>query len=159
MNRARILSFAILLAVLCAPVVLAADPPANNMDILREKLRADKKLLVAANMQLTESEAKAFWPVYDSYQAELATVAERLKKTVNMYADAWNARNITDEMAKKLVADMMAIDETMVQQRKELLPKLHAVLPPVKVMRYLQIENKIMALIRYDLSQGVPLAP
>ncbi len=159
MNRVRILSFAILLAVLCAPVVLAAEPPANNMDILREKLRADKKLLVATNMQLTENEAKAFWPVYDAYQAELAKVGERLKKAVNMYADAWNARNITDETAKKLVADMMAIDETMLQQRKELLPKLQAALPPVKVMRYLQIENKIMALIRYDVSQGVPLAP
>jgi hypothetical protein len=32
---------------------------ADNMQILREKIKADKKLLVAANMGLTESEAKA----------------------------------------------------------------------------------------------------
>ncbi len=40
------------------------------MQILREKIRADKKLLVAENMQLTEAEAKAFWPVYDQYLYE-----------------------------------------------------------------------------------------
>jgi hypothetical protein len=44
---------------------LAQDKPADNMQVLREKVRADKKLFVAANMELSESEAKAFWPVYE----------------------------------------------------------------------------------------------
>lgn len=157
MRCVRIFSLAILLAVLCAPIVLAADPPASNMDILRDKIKADKKLVVATNMQLTESEAKAFWPVYDAYQAELAKIADRLKTTIRMYADAWNAQNVTDEAAKKLVADMIALDDAQRQLRKDMLPKLQAALPPVKVMRYLQIENKIFALILYDLAQGVPL--
>jgi hypothetical protein len=39
----------------------------DNMQILRDKIKADKKLLVAANMELTESEAKGFWPVYEEY--------------------------------------------------------------------------------------------
>ena len=47
---------------------LSQDKPADNMQILLEKVKADKKLLVAANMELTESEAKGFWPVYEGYQ-------------------------------------------------------------------------------------------
>ena len=47
----------------------AQDAPANNMDILKEKLSADKKLLVAANMGLTESEASAFWPKYEEFSS------------------------------------------------------------------------------------------
>ena len=43
----------------------AQDKPADNMQILRDKVRADKKLLVATNMELTESETKDFWPIYD----------------------------------------------------------------------------------------------
>jgi len=44
----------------------AQDTSADmNMQILRDKLKADKKVLVAANMQLTDSEAKVFWPIYD----------------------------------------------------------------------------------------------
>ena len=41
------------------------------MQVLREKLKADKKLVVAANMDLKEAEAKGFWPIYDEYQKEL----------------------------------------------------------------------------------------
>ena len=47
------------------------DGASMNMQILRDKIRADKKLVVAQNMPLTDSEASAFWPIYDAYQADL----------------------------------------------------------------------------------------
>ena len=40
-----------------------SDKPADNLQIIHEKLKADKKLIVAKYMELTESEAKKFWPV------------------------------------------------------------------------------------------------
>jgi hypothetical protein len=43
---------------------------ANNMEILREKIPADKKLVVAANIDLTAAEAKALWPLYQEYQTK-----------------------------------------------------------------------------------------
>ncbi|MGH7479724.1 MAG: hypothetical protein ACREJ8_09100, partial [Candidatus Methylomirabilales bacterium] len=64
------ITIALLLGLLALPV-LAQDKPADTMQILREKIQADKKLLVAANMGLTEKEAQAFWPVYESYQKDL----------------------------------------------------------------------------------------
>ncbi|MGZ6275097.1 MAG: hypothetical protein ACXWMI_03175, partial [Syntrophales bacterium] len=48
--------------------VCAQDKPADTNQLVREKLQADKKLFIAENMQLSEAEAKAFWPVYESYQ-------------------------------------------------------------------------------------------
>jgi len=51
--------------------------PADNMEIVKEKVRADKKLLIATNMDLTESEANAFWLVYEAYQAELGKLRDR----------------------------------------------------------------------------------
>ena len=42
------------------------DKPASNLAIIHEKLKADKKLIVAKYMELTESEAKKFWPVFRS---------------------------------------------------------------------------------------------
>jgi hypothetical protein len=52
----------------------AQDKPADNMQILRDKLKADKKLVVATNMELTESEAKGFWPIYEQYQKDLQKI-------------------------------------------------------------------------------------
>ena len=54
------------------------DKPANNKEIVHEKLKADKKLIVGKYMDLTESEAKNFWPVYDEYQKDLQQIHERM---------------------------------------------------------------------------------
>jgi hypothetical protein len=158
MHPVRIVSLVFLLAALGGAFVLAADKPADNWNILRDKLKADKKLVVADNLELTQTEADAFWPVYGAYQAELARLNERIKKAVLLYADAWNNANVTDETARYLVAEMLAIDEVELQLKKALAPKVQKVLPPLKAMRYLQIENKVRTIARYDLMEIVPLA-
>ena len=133
--------------------------PADNMQILRDKVKADKKLLVASNMELTESEAKAFWPVYDQYQKDLGAINERIVKMIKSYADAYNAKAMTDDGAKKLTAEFVAIEKAETAMKESYVPKLSKVLPPRKVARYLQIENKIRALVKYDLAGQIPLVP
>jgi len=140
-----------------AQPAMTEDKPADDMQIIREKLAADKKLLVSDNMKLTESEAKAFWPVYDAYQKDLEAINQRLKKTVETYAKAYNADSVTDGIAKGLISDYMSIEEDEVKLKKTYVPKLFAVLPATKVARYLQIETKIRALMRFDMSRSIPL--
>jgi hypothetical protein len=41
--------------------------------------------------------------------------------------------------------------------RREYAEKLSRVLPATKVARYLQMESKIRALIKYDLAANIPL--
>jgi hypothetical protein len=126
---------------------------------MREKVKADKKLVVASNMELTESEAKAFWPVYDQYQKDLGAINERMVKMIKSYADAYNAKSMTDDGAKKLTDEFIAIEKAETAMKESYVPKLSKVLPPRKVARYLQIENKIRALVKYDLAGQIPLIP
>ena len=128
-----------------------------NMQILRDKVKADKKLLVAANMELTDAEAKGFWPVYEAYQKDLQSLNERLKKAILSYADAYNNKTLTDEKAKQLADEAIAIDEKEIQMRKACAAKLAPILPGKKAARYLQIENKVRAALRYELAGGIPL--
>jgi hypothetical protein len=60
-------------------------------------------------------------------------------------------------MAKKLYEEVLAIDEDEVKMRKAYAMKLAGVLPGKKAARYLQIENKIRALLRYELAAEIPL--
>ena len=88
-------------SVAVAALVLAIAAPASaqtapagsttNMDILVAKIKADKKLLVAQTVGLTDAEGKAFWPVYDACQAELETINKRLKSGIEGYAKDYNA--------------------------------------------------------------------
>ena len=80
-------------------LALAQTPGTTDMDILRQKIKADKKLVVAENLKLTEAEGAKFWPVYDAYQKEIQQINERLKAVVLAYADAYNKGPVTDAAA------------------------------------------------------------
>ena len=156
-SRHHFLALALLAALPWAFPAQSQDKPANNMEILREKLKADKKLLVATNMELTESEAKNFWPVYDDYQKELQKINQRMVTMLESYADDYRKKSLTDEKAKKLMDEALAIDQAEANLKSSYAPKLSKALPVIKVVRYLQIENKIRAVVRYDIASGVPL--
>ena len=157
-KKTPIVAAAIVLMLLgIAPLRAAQDKPADNMQILRDKLKADKKLLVASNMELTESEAKGFWPIYDEYQKELQKINQRMGKVLESYADDNRRKSLTDDKAKKLIDEAVSIEQAEANIKSTFAPKLSKVLPVKKVVRYLQIENKIRAVVRYDLAQGVPL--
>jgi hypothetical protein len=140
-----------------APLSFAQDKRANNMEILRDKLRADKKFVVASNMELTESEAKNFWPIYDEYQKDLQNINRRIVAVLESYAADFKSESLTDDKAKKLIDEALAIDQAEANLKSTYAPKLGKALPVRKVARYLQIENKIRAVVKYDLAQGVPL--
>ena len=155
------LQLVLLLTVIAfASPALAQDRPAdNNMQILAEKVRADKKLVVAVNMELSEAEGKVFWPIYDAYQKELQALNDRTGKTILAYADAYNKKALTDDLAKRLTNEALAIDQDELTLRKTYAAKLNSVLPAIKTARYIQIENKIRAALRYELAAGIPLVP
>jgi len=137
--------------------VVSQDKPADNMQILRDKVKADKKLLVAANMELTESEAKGFWPVYEEYQKKLTAINRRIGKLIESYAADYRANTLTDEKAQKLIDELVAIEKADGGLQASYAPKLSKALPPKKVARYLQIENKIRAALKYELAANIPV--
>lgn len=153
MKHLQIVLFA-LVALFAMP---AAAQTASDMQILAQKIKADKKLVVAANMQLTEDEAKGFWPVYDAYQKDLASLNQQLVGVVKNYADVYNKGAVPDATAKKLMNDYLAVEERELKMKRSYVPRLEKVIPGTKVARYMQIENKIRAIVKFDLASQIPL--
>jgi hypothetical protein len=131
------------------------DAPADTMQIVHEKIQADKKLLVAENLKLTDKEAKAFWPVYESYQKDLIKLRERMLKNISDYEA--NFDKMTDDLAKKVLTEYLAIEGDRQKLRQFYLPKFEKALPYKKVMRYYQLENKISAVVNYEAAKLIPL--
>jgi len=134
-----------------------ADKPASNLEIIHEKLKADKKLIVAKYMDLTESEAAKFWPVYEEYQKDLQGSNEKLRKLLESYAADYRNKSMTDEKAKKLLDEWIVVEQEEGTRRSNFAPKVLRVLPPKKAARYLQIENEYRILLRYEIAAAVPL--
>ena len=134
---------------------LAQDKPADNMQIVREKVKADKKLFVAEVMNLTESEAKAFWPIYDNYQKGLTQIYDRTMLVIRDYHD--NYQSMSNEAAKRLTNELLAIEMDHHNLKESYLPLFSGALKDVKAARYYQLENKISAAINYDAASNIPL--
>jgi len=146
---------AILLGYLALGVAIAQDKPADTMDVLREKVRTDKKLVLAAALDLTESEAKGFWPVYNAYQSDMIAHHDWVLRFIEGYASGY--QTMTDESAAKLLTDFLSLETKYVDLLKSHRPHFQKVLPAKKVARLYQIENKVRALVYYELAREIPL--
>jgi len=139
-----------------ALTAFAQQTSQGTMDSVRDSLKAQKRAFVAVNMQLTDAEDAKFWPVYDSYQKDLGKINEKIAAMIVDYAK--NYETLTDGKANQLLRTNLALDRDLLKLRESYLAKFSAVLPQKKVARYYQLENKIQAVIRFDLADRIPLA-
>ena len=145
----------IMLALLLLPLhTMAAED--DDRELAREAIQANKKLVVSANMNLNTNEKEGFWAVYEDYQKDLEKILERTVALIEDYAV--NFENLSDKKAKELLNSHLKIEADTVKLKKSYLRKFQKVLPAQKVVRYYQIENKIEAIIDYDLVDKIPLA-
>ncbi len=151
-----LIAFGSALACLACGVAIGQDKPADSMDTLREQLRTDKRAVVATVLDLSESESKVFWPVYNAYQSDMVAHYDRLLKLLDTYARNYDA--LTDETATSLLKQYLALERDHVALLTAYLPRFGKVLPPKKVAKLYQVENKARALVNYELARGIPLA-
>ena len=52
--------------------------PWTALQQVQVDLKADRQAVVAANLPLTEGEARAFWPVYKDYRGEIEKIGQRV---------------------------------------------------------------------------------
>ncbi len=122
---------------------------------VRGQLQADRQVVVAANLGLTEAEGKVFWPLYRDYRAELAKLGDRMSTLILDYAK--NYEKMTDEQAKKMLAESLAIQKDETAVKLAWVPKFEKVLPAKKVARFYQIENKLDLIVRLAMAKDIPL--
>jgi len=152
----RIFIIMALALILCASGLpgLAQEKPADDMQLVSEKVKADKKLFVAQTMQLTDSEAKAFWPIYENYQKGLTKIHDHTLLLIRDYAS--NQQSMSDAVAKRLTIRLLAIGADHQKLKTSYLHLFRGALSDVKVARYYQLENKIAAAIDYELAKQIP---
>ena len=135
-----------------------AAPPsddASSLATLRREVRQDKRGVIERGLDLTPAEAKRFWPLYNRYQRDLDRIIDRQNRAVLDYIEA--DTSITDANARRIAAEMMKADSDEQRLRETQLRKFLSVLPAKKAVRYMQLENRIRMVVRYDITEQLPL--
>jgi len=133
----------------------AALPPPSELQVLVETLRANRAGLVAVNLGLSAEEAAKFWPIYARYQKDLAVPGDRMAAIVEDYIE--NFRTLPDDKALQLVEGYTAAEAERLEIRSAYMAEMAKVLPGRTVARFFQIENKMDAVLRYDLAATIPV--
>ena len=154
MRYSKMLCVAVVGLVLLA-ATSRADQTTTEMDAVRDAIRANRKAVVTANLNLTDEEATKFWPLYEEYLKELNALQDRLAKVVEQYAKQYET--LSDDEASNLTAAYVLEEEQRAKLRHTYLPRFATVLPGKTLARLYQVENKFDAVARYELAAAIPL--
>jgi hypothetical protein len=136
----------------CAQVT---GSPNDDTQILISQIQSDKRAVVLQAMAMSDAEVKAFTPIYDSYQAENKVLFQKASDLIDKYAS--NYDSMTDAAAKDILKDVLKLKDDRQSLLKSYAKKFGKVLPATKVLRWVQIENKLNAVLDAQAARIIPL--
>jgi regulator of sigma D len=136
---------------LCLPV--RADEA--SIEAVQSAIRSNRKALIAVNLGLTDDESAKFWPVYDRYQKEMNAVGDRQSAVIQDYISTF--KDVSNEKALQLMESYLTTDADRLAIRRAYVDDFAGCMPGRKVARFYQLENKIDAVIRYELAAQIPI--
>jgi Spy/CpxP family protein refolding chaperone len=158
----------LLLALLLATTsAFAGGPPAltpqesrafEQMQAFQAEIGHDKRAFVDQQLGLSPQAAARFWPVYDAHQVGLEALNRRRLDNLVAYAQAWNAGPLNDATARTLARDALDIEQDEAELLARTFNAASKALSPAQAVRYLQIEAKVRAVVRFEQAAHVPLA-
>ncbi|MFZ1167323.1 MAG: hypothetical protein WAO04_09030 [Candidatus Sulfotelmatobacter sp.] len=129
----------------------------QDIKLLRENVRSQKKLIVAANMQLTGTEAEKFWPVYDLYAADLAKINDMKAALIKDYLQ--NLDTMNGEQAESYVRKRAAVEESIMQLRLKYFAAFRKVLSARQTALFFQIDWRVGLLVDLQLARMPMIDP
>ena len=134
---------------------IAFSQNANDyMEVQRAALKTEKKAIVAETMQLTEEESTVFWPLYNEYSEQKYKLNTKVYDLIMKFASEYET--LTDEQAIELWKSNMKLKNEQTKLEASYFKKFQKVLSGKKVLRYFQTENKLAALINFEMAAEIP---
>jgi hypothetical protein len=133
------------------------DKPLTTADLaeLRAELSSSKKQFTASTLKLTDAEATKFWPVYDQYAAEVASIRNGQATLVAEYANTFGKYD--DKAATDFITRWLDLDVKTTALRAKYVPIVGKVLPGVKATTFFQIDRRISMAIDLKIASELPI--
>ncbi len=139
---------------------LGAGPATSQntqLDQARAELQSGRDQIIRDDLQLSESELNAFWPVYEEYVAALSPLRDRKAQLITQFLEAYQAGSFSDEFANWLIEENFAIKANWMKIQLDFVPRFRDVLSVQQVARFVQLENKLDAEVDAQLAIAIPL--
>jgi hypothetical protein len=122
---------------------------------LRREAGQDRRIIVGANMLLTESEGARFWPLYDEYRAARRKIGDRRVRLITDFLAAENS--MSEDQARTLANEDFAIGKDTSELKAKWYKRMAKVLSERTVARFFHIDEKLDAAADIALAANIPL--
>jgi hypothetical protein len=129
----------------------------EEIELMREISQIGREIIVEKNMQLSTEESQKFWPVYEDYMGAMAKVNDRRVKLITDYADRYVSESLSDKEALRLLSEFLSMEKARLKVKRQYVPRFKKILPPKKVVRFFQVDNKLDSLVNIELAAEIPL--
>jgi hypothetical protein len=127
----------------------------QDIEMLRQDIRAQRKELTAQNMTLSPDEATKFWPIFDQYRKEAIKPNDDRWALIKEYAANYNT--MTDAQAQDYMTRANAVDQQLLALRMKYVPVFEKVISAKKTALWYQIDRRIDLLINLQLGAVIPM--
>jgi Spy/CpxP family protein refolding chaperone len=142
--------------LLAAPYAATAQSTYDEQQQLIAQIQTDKHAMVLKALALDDAQVQAFSPIYDRYRVERKKLFDRAAALLNLYAS--NYETMTDDAARKILKEWFSLQDDEVALTRKYARQFEKALPPAKVVRFVQVENKLDTLLQMKAVANVPLA-
>ena len=151
----------VLIAVVAVMAVAISNPVAaqqvrDQTKLTYDVLTSEWTNLIGGVLDLTDEEAKAFWPLYKEYGEQKGELWNRRIDVIKIFLGAYE--DMSPEMSRILLDQSFNIDKQMLELKMKYAEKFDDILPPNKVTRLFQAENKLSTTMQMEIVKDVPLA-
>jgi hypothetical protein len=128
----------------------------DDTQLLISQIQTDKRAVVLTALALTDAQVGAFTPIYDKYQADMKVQFQDAAAMLDKYAA--NYGSMTDDAAKDIMKDWFKLRDNRNAIMKKYAKQMGRVLPSTKVLQWVQIENKLNALLDVQAARVIPIS-
>jgi hypothetical protein len=126
-------------------------PTDEDIQLFRKDVRSLKKQIVAANMDLTDTEAEKFWPIYGQYIADLDKINDFKAAQIKEYLQ--NYTTMTGDQAENYIRKRAAVEQSIMALRLKYIPVFRKALSGRETAQFFQIDYRLGLIIDLQLSQ------
>jgi polyhydroxyalkanoate synthesis regulator phasin len=127
----------------------------RDINISRKLINDKRNQTLAFNMSFTQAEKEEFWPLYREYRTSMGVVGDKRLAVIVDYAD--HIGKMTEEKARQLLNDSLSVEKERLKVKQKYIRKFRRILPEIKIVRLMQIESRIDAMVELRIAEGVPL--
>jgi len=131
----------------------------DTIKLTRGIVAKQRNDLVLKNMGLTTFEEKSFFGVYNAYRDEMKPLLDQEVKLITDYADTHVNKNLTDKQALNFAIKLLDLKSKKIELRRKYIDEFKGEISLKHIARFIQLENKLDAVMNYDIARQVPLVP